>query len=78
MAAQIEVRGTTASYDGQSWASDDASLAKLCQITAEMLPPDHYPDPIGDLAAAVAAELGGTLVHRDPVPEGDAPEDAVY
>lgn len=78
MAAQITVRGTVATYDGQSWASDDADLAKLCQITAEMLPPDHYPDPVGDLAEAVAIELGGALVRRDPVPSDDAPEDAVY
>ena len=78
MAAQIEVLGKLVAYDGEKWTSEDPAAAELCQLTAEMLPPDYYPDPVGDLAAAVAAELQGRVVKRDPVEDDGEPEDTIY
>lgn len=78
MAAQIEVLGKMVSYDGERWTSDDSAAAELCQLTAGMLPPDHYPDPVGNLAEAVAAQLRGRVVHLDPVEDDGLPEDTIY
>lgn len=78
MAAQIEIRGQVASFDGQSWTAEDRDLQELCRLTADALPPGYSPDPIGDVAAEVAAQLGGRVVQSDPAPGEEAAEDVIH
>ena len=78
MAATIEIMGKRVSYDGKNWTSDDPHAASLCQKTAEMLPYAYYPDAVGDLAAAVAADLDGHVIHIDPLPPNHNPPGTIY
>ena len=56
------------------WECANSDLKVILDVTTEMLPHEYYPDPIGDLARAVAAKLGAEVVYTDPlVEEGDVP-----
>jgi hypothetical protein len=47
------------------------SWKKIFEMWTELLPFDHYLDPIVDLARAVAKRVSAEVIPADPPPEWD-------
>jgi len=64
--------GTGIDYrDDGTWSSNDPAAADLAASTARTLPPAYRPDPVLDLALAVAADLGGEVTFAIPSEQPD-------
>lgn len=70
--AVVKIGETEATYDGEKFASTDASVADLLngalrgyQMGASLWTLSYYPDPVVGVATDCAAYCGGEFVRAD-------------
>lgn len=69
MIATITLHGMKATWDGAEWVGDEPLLT-MCRLEQEGLPFGYYPDPVGNVAKRVAAEVSATMeLSGDPAPD---------
>ena len=83
--ARVRLGDFEATFDGEQFTSDDESLANVLNSALNSwkagvrgIKTDYWPDPLVNLAEAIAKYCGGELIRFDPMEGPEPPEGAVF